>query len=241
MNVSIPIIDLFAGPGGLGEGFSAYKTIKRRFPFRICLSVEKDYHAHQTLRLRSFFRKFSDGNAPREYYLFLKGQLSREKLFDLFPEEFADAAKEAWHAELGKVSRREVDARIRAALKGSKTWILIGGPPCQAYSTAGRSRMAKIWREKPEIRESDERHFLYKEYLRILAKHKPPVFVMENVRGLLSAKLSNGPIFRQIIRDLRNPTRVFRNIGSGRVNYRLYSFVSRSSDLSLFKEPTPPT
>jgi len=116
MNHFILIIDLFAGPGGFGEGFSAHKTKENRLPFRISLSVEKDCHAHQTLRLRTFFRKFSTGNAPREYYYFLKGQISQEELFELFPEESAQAEREAWHAELGEVSSEEVDKRITAAL-----------------------------------------------------------------------------------------------------------------------------
>jgi len=50
---TIPIIDLFAGPGGLGEGFSAYKS--EGASFKIKLSIEKDAAAHKTLRLRSFF------------------------------------------------------------------------------------------------------------------------------------------------------------------------------------------
>ena len=237
MDNVIPIIDLFAGPGGLGEGFSAFRSKQNPSPFRICLSVEKDPYACQTLRLRSFFRKFSRGNAPKEYYDHLKGQLSQQKLFELFPGEAAQAEKEALCAELGKISTVEIDKRINEALNASKTWLLIGGPPCQAYSTAGRSRMAKIWRENPELKESDVRHFLYKEYLRILAKHKPPLFLMENVRGLLSAKLSNGPIFKQILNDLKNPTSVFNNTGSKKVSYRLYSLVKRPSMKSLFGEP----
>ena len=68
MSSQIKIIDLFAGPGGLGEGFSAYKDKKTgKHPFSIAVSVEKEASAHQTLQLGSFFRKFPDGQAPEEY------------------------------------------------------------------------------------------------------------------------------------------------------------------------------
>ena len=58
----IPVIDVFAGPGGLGEGFSALRDSRSGLPiFKIALSIEKDHVAHLTLRLRSFFRQFPDG------------------------------------------------------------------------------------------------------------------------------------------------------------------------------------
>ena len=81
-------------------------------------------------------------------------------------------------------------------------WVLIGGPPCQAYSIAGRSRRA---RESLEKFESDEKHFLYREYLRIIRKHKPAVFVMENVKGMLSSQHGGSPIFGKIVADLSSP------------------------------------
>ena len=95
-----------------------------------------------------------------------------------------------------------VDARIRAALGGATNWILIGGPPCQAYSLAGRARRAN-----DENFEADEKHFLYREYLRILRVHAPPVFVMENVKGLLSSHHGGSPMFSRIQRDLGAPAR----------------------------------
>lgn len=76
----IPVIDLFAGPGGLGEGFSAYG--RKEPPFKIGLSVEKDPFAHKTLELRAFYRNFS-GKVPKEYYQFLRGKRGRVILFGL--------------------------------------------------------------------------------------------------------------------------------------------------------------
>ncbi|MBA2436303.1 MAG: DNA cytosine methyltransferase, partial [Chthoniobacterales bacterium] len=93
---AIPVIDLFAGPGGLGEGFSALCDAQRRRVFRIKLSIEKDEHAYRTLLLRAFFRQFR--SAPEEYYDYLRGKLTREELFRRFPQAAAGAQEEAWHA-----------------------------------------------------------------------------------------------------------------------------------------------
>src|SRR5262245_17710659 len=100
---SHPVIDLFAGPGGLGEGFSSLKEGARP-AFRIALSIEMEHFAHQTLELRSFFRQFSAANVPSEYYAFLRREISREDLFKSKPAEAEAAHEEAWKAELGKVS-----------------------------------------------------------------------------------------------------------------------------------------
>lgn len=94
----IPVIDLFAGPGGLAEGFSAYKTEGKRI-FKIGLSIEKDRYAHSTLELRSFFRQFQEGKIPPEYYAYLRKEISREMLFASYPAEAEAAQKEAWHVD----------------------------------------------------------------------------------------------------------------------------------------------
>src|SRR5437899_2053792 len=140
MTKSIPVIDIFAGPGGLGEGFSSYRDSKKRCPFRIALSIEKHPRAHATLELRSFFRQFRGKRVPNTYYRFLRGEITREALFAAHPQEARAAANEAWQAELGSTPLAVVRKRIRKALAGRAPWILIGGPPCQAYSVAGRSR-----------------------------------------------------------------------------------------------------
>jgi DNA (cytosine-5)-methyltransferase 1 len=74
---SFAVVDLFAGPGGLAEGFSAY-TANNKSVFKIHLSVEKEASAFATLRLRSFTRQF-DGQLPSEYYEYISGQLSLEQ------------------------------------------------------------------------------------------------------------------------------------------------------------------
>lgn len=183
----IPVIDLFAGPGGLSEGFA------RDGGFHIRLSIEKDERAHQTLELRSFYRQFPTGDAPDAYYKALRNAgvpwpQRRAELFAAHPQQAAAAVAEAWHAELGRTNPHQVHARIAAALGPRRDWVLLGGPPCQAYSLVGRSRNRGNPHYNPE---ADQRQRLYVEFLQIIAEHQPAVFIMENVKGLLSATRIN--------------------------------------------------
>ena len=225
----IPVLDIFAGPGGLGEGFSALEGSGQR-AFKIKLSIEKDEHAHQTLEVRAFFRQFPCEEVPKEYYEHLRGEISRQELLGRFPEQAEKAEKEAWHAELGsdRFPAHVVDDRIRGAIGKTRDWVLIGGPPCQAYSLVGRSRR----KHDPSFKD-DEKHLLYRQYLRILAVHRPPVFVMENVKGLLSAKVKEEGILDRILSDLENPLRAIADQDSGAkpLTYRLVSLVRRGGDL----------
>lgn len=240
----IPIVDIFAGPGGLGEGFSAFPgSQKSERKFKIVLSIEKDAYAHQTLILRSFFRQFLPDKIPSDYYEFVKGRISIDELFKKWPKQAQKAKDEAWLAELGEgqkaISNTIVDEKIRAVLKGRKNWLLIGGPPCQAYSVAGRSRrQEKILDEK-----KDERVGLYKQYLRILAIHNPAVFVMENVKGLLSAKTEQNPVFSKILNDLSDPVSAYlseyknNGIKLNCLGYRIYSLVAKPITNDLHGNP----
>ena len=142
----IPVLDLFAGPGGLGEGFTAFRNERGEQVFRIVLSIEKEPFAHETLKLRSFFRQFSKPTVPEDYYDHLRGTLDREELYRRFPKERDKADSEAWNAELGdsrKFRAAEIDKRISQALNGDDQWVLIGGPPCQVYSVAGLARLRR--------------------------------------------------------------------------------------------------
>lgn len=211
-----PIIDLFAGPGGLAEGFSSLTNQDNERIFQIKLSIEKDTHAHETLTLRSFVRQFPFRQLPAEYYQFLRGEITLPELYDTYPAEHHEAAQEAWQAVLGQTPEQQIDDRIARKLDGETNWVLIGGPPCQAYSLAGRSRVGGI-------HEEDHRVHLYKEYLRIIARHQPAVFVMENVKGLLSAELNGERIFHKILEDLTTPAAVFPDYNPP--VYHIYSLV----------------
>ncbi|MBV6417427.1 MAG: hypothetical protein CMLOHMNK_02127 [Steroidobacteraceae bacterium] len=218
MPTKIPVIDLFAGPGGLGEGFSAFSRGADRHGFDVRLSIEMDSVAHRTLLLRKFFRSFDE--PPDAYWEYVAGRLPQEELFSRYPTHFEAARGRAWQAELGRKNKGVVTRRIGQALRGASTWVLIGGPPCQAYSLVGRSRMQS--RTNPGF-ESDHRHFLYREYLRIVARHRPPVFLMENVKGLLSATHGGQKIFHRILSDLHEPGRALKIDGrTTQLRYRLY-------------------
>lgn len=203
---TMPIIDLFAGPGGLGEGFASFQTADGCQPFKIVLSIEKDTYAHQTLTLRSFFRQFTPEAAPEEYYTYLRKvdepePQRRSPLFDAYPEQARRAADTALFAELGVEDAQAVRERINRSLHGSTDFVLLGGPPCQAYSVMGRSRNSG----NPNYRATeDKRQRLYVEYLQVLADHHPAIFIMENVKGLLSATLENQRIFERILEDLHS-------------------------------------
>jgi len=219
---AVPIIDIFAGPGGLGEGFAALTDAHGQHSFRLALSVEKESIACQTLRMRAVRRHLADVGRLGLYYQFLRGEVNRDDFLRApqVQEAYREAQAEVLHAELGKVPAARVDSRIRSALDGADNWLLIGGPPCQAYSLAGRARRAN-----DENFESDEKHFLYREYLRILRVHAPPVFVMENVKGLLSSHHGGNPMFSRIQRDLASP-------GRG-LSYEIRSLVRRDEVFGL--------
>lgn len=237
----IPIVDLFAGPGGLGEGFSSCLDSRGKRRYEIALSIEKDEVAHRTLQLRAFFRQFDKADVPDLYYRYIRGETSKQALFAKYKDAAKRAALEAWHAELGnpEYPNSLVDETITNALAGNKNhWVLIGGPPCQAYSLVGRAR---IIGEKGRARyEADHRHFLYREYLRIIAAHGPAVFVMENVKGLLSASVNNAGIFGKIVEDLQAPSAAVYGIHSTKksnLHYNLFPIIGTQVSLLGKYEP----
>lgn len=198
MPKNFAIIDLFAGPGGLGEGFSrAGRNSDSRM--KIHLSVEMDDHAVQTLRLRAFLRSFDE--FPNEYYAALKTGKGVPDWQSLFPTQWKHAEDEVRQRVLGADGvfdelAVELD-HARESRHGDT--ILIGGPPCQAYSLAGRSRNKG---KADYVPENDARHYLYREYVKILERLRPAAFVMENVKGMLSSKVDGGGIFHRVLDDL---------------------------------------
>jgi DNA (cytosine-5)-methyltransferase 1 len=222
--MTINIVDLFAGPGGLGEGFS---SLENGDAFKILISAEMESSAHKTLQLRSFYRRVRndlDPDAISGYYAFCNGEA--EIAYNVKSQAAWEESKlEARQLTLGEPSdNRVLDAVLDDKLRPEEPWVLIGGPPCQAYSLVGRSRNAGT----PTYRaESDPRHFLYKEYLRIIRDRRPPVFVMENVKGILSSRINEKKIFHEILRDLSDPDGVFGEPGA-RPGYRIHSLVTNT-------------
>ncbi len=216
----IPVVDLFAGPGGLGEGFSRVEDRVGRKVFKTVISIEKDPHARQTLRLRAFYRHHRDSRTrlPDAYLRVLRASTAKEKSLalgqlaqDVIWKRVCDEIPEWVRAgrkscELGP-DNLEIHAAIKNRLKGARNWVLIGGPPCQAYSLVGRSRM-----RNHEGMIQDTRHFLYREYLAVIRKFRPTIFVMENVKGLNTAKVEGMPILPMIVRDLESAGYALKSI-----------------------------
>ena len=217
------VIDLFAGPGGLGEGVSSCVHENGNKPFQIGISVEKEPSAHKTLTTRALYRKIKElPDGVSDYTDYVQGIITRTELFERYPEQATAATEETLQEPRALGEDNElIHNRVRELVadhNGPK--VVIGGPPCQAYSLAGRSRNAGI---KDYDAATDHRNFLYLEYLKVLAIAQPDVFVMENVRGILSAKLDGQVMFPQILNDLRNPGVV---TGDDNVlGYRIYSLV----------------
>ncbi len=220
--MAFKIIDLFAGPGGLGEGFASYEGGET---FQIVVSAEMESSAHQTLTLRSFFRHIrGDEAALKAYYDFCSLENSPHPGY-LFPAAWKAARTEVNQLTLGKREDNLIlDSVLKKAALREEETVLIGGPPCQAYSLVGRSRnLGKLG----YIAAKDHRHFLYREYLRILHGSRPAVFVMENVKGILSSKVGGKLVFHDILRDLADPGRAL-DLGSG-LKYTIHSLVCSTS------------
>ena len=184
--------------------------------------------AHATLRLRAFYRilKRRGIDALESYYRYCNGNSA--ECYDILNQDAWDeAGEEARQLELGTPEHNEdLDRRINLhGLGPTSPWVLIGGPPCQAYSLAGRSRNRGKAEYKPE---DDHRHFLYKEYLRIIQKYRPAVFVMENVKGILTASVGENKIFETILQDLSDPDYATHSLVCG-PKYRIHSLTSPTS------------
>lgn len=182
--------------------------------------------------MRSFFRQFR-GNVPQEYYASIQTELPDWALLEQeFKHEMRQVDEEVWHAELGRVSPKDLSSWVASAIGQADKWVLIGGPPCQAYSTVGRARMS---RQKWHFAR-DPRHTLYLEYLRILAVHHPAVFVMENVKGILSSRKSGQLIVDRILNDLQHPCESTETCNN-HTSYRVYAVANyEGTSMSLFLE-----
>ena len=201
MPLTFGIVDLFAGPGGLGEGFASLVE-DGHTPFRIGISVEKEASAHRTLMLRAFLREYRmrHGNLPKKFINFHAGETAEPDWSDVDASAWRLAVEEARGLELGtEVATTAIDAAIEKLRTRYDDTILIGGPPCQAYSLVGRARSRGKVGYVPE---EDERHYLFREYIRVLERLRPAAFVMENVKGMLSSTVQSRLVFEMLMEDL---------------------------------------
>jgi len=195
------IVDLFAGPGGLGEGFASL-DLGGQTPFKVGLSVEKEASAHRTLTLRAFLRAHQarHGALPQAFIDFHAGLIAEPDWREVDAAAWQHATAEAQCLELGtEPAAAAIDRAIGALRRDFDETILIGGPPCQAYSLVGRARAKGKVGYVPE---QDERHYLFREYFRVLDRLRPAAFVMENVKGMLSSTVESRLVFEMLMEDL---------------------------------------
>jgi DNA (cytosine-5)-methyltransferase 1 len=205
-----------------------------------------DRAAHATLSLRALTRhaRWEGGKREIDRVAELTGRLAESGSLavatgaaELGLEKAWDVvSREALNVELGTpAGDAALTATLDAARLDEDRLVLIGGPPCQAYSLAGRVRNRGKKGYKPE---ADERHFLYRQYLKILSERRPAVFVMENVKGILSSKVGGSSIFPRILEDLRQPGRALGG-ESNDVRYELHPLAPETgSQLDLLGTTT---
>lgn len=201
MPATFGIVDLFAGPGGLGEGFAS-RDVGGHAPFRIGISVEKEASAHRTLTLRAFLRAYRARHEvlPKAFIDFHAGLIPEPDWSEVDAAAWQHATAEAQCLELGtEPAAAAIDHAIGTLRREFDDTILIGGPPCQAYSLVGRARAKGKVGYVPE---EDERHYLFREYIRVLDRLRPAAFVMENVKGMLSSTVESRLVFEMLMEDL---------------------------------------
>lgn len=177
-------IDLFAGAGGLSEGFL-------RNNFEAIAHVEMNKDACNTLKTRLAYYYLKEHNRIELYNDYLKGRITRDELWELVPKSEMETVI---NQEISEDSIKGIFSIIDEHLIDKNVDIIIGGPPCQAYSVVGRSR-------DPFSMKKDPRNYLYKYYLEFLKRYQPKLFVFENVPGILSAK--NGIHLQNILNGIK--------------------------------------
>lgn len=182
---TIRFLDLFAGAGGLSEGFI-------RAGFTPVAHVEADKAACFTLKTRAAYHWLKNSGRLSSYNAYLHGKITRGELYKLVPKK---QILSVINSEIREDSLAEIFGEIDILLRGEKVDLIIGGPPCQAYSLAGRSR------DKNGMK-GDKRNYLYVYYSEFLRRYKPKYFLFENVMGLLSAKDENGALYLSSMKEL---------------------------------------
>jgi DNA (cytosine-5)-methyltransferase 1 len=181
-------IDLFSGAGGLSEGFI-------KAGFNPIAHVEIDAHACNTLETRLVYHKLKNENSLDHYYDYLNEKTSRENFISKFGDKLLSDS--VLNIGIGGKNNDVIFNKIDELATNNEIDLVIGGPPCQAYSLVGRARDLKGMKDDP-------RNFLYKEYAKFLKNYRPKAFVFENVLGL---KTADGG------RYLKNMLAYFRRIG----------------------------
>lgn len=172
-------IDLFAGAGGLSEGFL-------QKGFLPLAHIEMNTDACFTLKTRLCYHYLKAKNKLSYYKSYLRGQITRDELYSLVPQKILNSVI---NEKMTEETIKGIFTKVDSLIGDEKVDVIIGGPPCQAYSLVGRA-------VKEDNMEGDERNYLYKLYCRFLKRYQPKMFVFENVPGLLTA--NNGKHFANL-------------------------------------------
>ncbi|SDY38842.1 DNA cytosine methyltransferase [Acinetobacter kyonggiensis] len=178
-------LDLFAGAGGLSEGFI-------QAGFDPIAHVEADAAACATLKTRQAFHWLKKNNQLQTYVEYLQGKINREEFWRSVPKNVLDSVINEY---IGHERLDLIFDKVDQYLNGNKLDLVVGGPPCQAYSIIGRARGNM---------KNDPRNHLYVYYAKFLERYKPKYFVFENVLGLFSAKDPNGDLYFDKVKALFN-------------------------------------
>lgn len=192
-------LDLFAGAGGLSEGFV-------QAGFEPIAHVEADSAACATLKTRQVFHWLKQQNNTQPYIDYLEGKITRVDLWNTVPKSVLDSVINEF------IESKTLDSifdKVDKILNGNKLDLVVGGPPCQAYSLIGRARGNM---------KDDPRNHLYKQYAEFLKRYEPKYFVFENVLGLLSARDPDGELYLDKMKKL------FKEVGYS-VEYKILNAV----------------
>lgn len=203
------ILDLFSGAGGLTEGF-------RRDEFNIIAHIEKNTSAYKTLLAREAFYFLKSINKLNIYNEYLKGNIKFPELMTFLPKDYKERVI---NEEISSDTLSHIFNSVDDKLQGAPLEGIIGGPPCQAYSTIARGRNEKT-------KSSDKRIYLYQYYTEFLIKYRPKFFIFENVKGLRSFKDIDGEkLFPKIINEFENAFK--------KDSYKVYYEMLNSADFKV--------
>lgn len=202
-NKEINFIDLFAGASGLGEGFI-------RAGYHPIAHVELDNDACYTIKTRMAYHYLKNNSNLLMYWNYLSGEISRDDFYQLVPKKVLNSVL---NVEISDKNINSIFSNIYSLLNNKEVDIIVGGPPCQAYSLIGRHSI--------DI-EKDPRSKLYIQYGKFLAEFNPKCFVFENVPGILNA--CNGKLFESV-------KEYFSKLG-----YHTYSKILDSSEYGVLQQ-----
>jgi DNA (cytosine-5)-methyltransferase 1 len=189
MKSKYTVLDMFSGAGGLTEGFS-------QSGFKFVSHIEKNIHARNSLETRAIYHALINSNNEKIYKDYISGELNRNEFIKKY-NELELPPLGLFQEEICKSNEKLIIKKIKKNLQvinSDSVDVIIGGPPCQAYSLVGRNRDQKGM-------ESDPRNYLYQHYIYFLKRFKPEIFVFENVPGLKSAK--NGSIYTKMQDEIK--------------------------------------